>query len=436
MDNWWEQESLIKFESPTSIFVVFPSGFGKTILTKQILTHANGMFTIPPSQIFFCYSVYQDLYTEMKKEIPNIHFHQGLPSKEILREWGDMKGHKIVVFDDLMMDAADSDENSTFDVRWFTSLSNHCDPYSIKLISERTSKKEELERKIDNKSNTADQIDTYAIEDTSDKKSGLTCYHCGIPFDNYDDLFHHVSTNYPFNQSGGRKDTTAIEDTVSAVKDNKKDSKSNKKRFHFRKTALNKTVNKTSIIPYANEKNDLLQFLANTKQDVDNELTRRRAKKRNIKWYVNAKVEMVRDVDEVNQDKAQSHFRNKNYISLSDENNDHNLNEAFQSVNRSLEEFITKGSNWILNKIVSLEIHTVPYSPIAGSSYMKLPTKISGTGIPIMMRPQMYSITYAETRVDENGDIITSEKEKKIAKGIVKCEIKKRLYVMLCINNV
>ena len=44
-----------------------------------------------------------------------------------------------------------------------------------------------------------------------------------------------------------------------------------------------------------------------------------------------------------------------------------------------------------------------------------------------MMRPKMYSITYAETRVDENGDIITSEKEKKVAKGIVKCEIKKTL---------
>lgn len=212
------------------------------------------------------------------------------------------------------------------------------------------------------------------------KKSGLTCNHCGIPFDNYDDLFHHVSTNHPLNQSGGHKDTTAIEDTVSTVKDNKKDSKLNKKRFHFRKTALNKTVNQTSIIPYANEKYDLLQFLANTKQDVDNELTRRRAEQRNIKWYVNARVEMVRDVDEGNQDKAQPHFRSKNYISLSDENNDHNLNEAFQSVNRSLEEFINKGSNWILNKIISLEIHTVPYSPIAGSSYMKLPAKLCGTG--------------------------------------------------------
>jgi len=35
MDNWWEHESLIKFESPTSIFIVAPSNSGKTVLTKK-----------------------------------------------------------------------------------------------------------------------------------------------------------------------------------------------------------------------------------------------------------------------------------------------------------------------------------------------------------------------------------------------------------------
>ena len=67
------------------------------------------MFKIPPTQIFFCYSVYQDLYNDMKKDIPNMHFHQSLPSMETLTEWGEIMGHKIVILDDLMMDAADSD---------------------------------------------------------------------------------------------------------------------------------------------------------------------------------------------------------------------------------------------------------------------------------------------------------------------------------------
>ena len=56
----------------------------ESVLTQKILNHADGMFTTPPSQIFYCYSVYQDLYNDMKREISNIHFHQGLPSMETL----------------------------------------------------------------------------------------------------------------------------------------------------------------------------------------------------------------------------------------------------------------------------------------------------------------------------------------------------------------
>jgi hypothetical protein len=84
MDKWWEHDALIKFESPTSICIVAPSNSGKSVLTQKILNHADGMFTTPPSQIFCCYSVYQDLYNDMKREISNIHFHQGLPSMETL----------------------------------------------------------------------------------------------------------------------------------------------------------------------------------------------------------------------------------------------------------------------------------------------------------------------------------------------------------------
>ncbi|CAG2232646.1 unnamed protein product [Mytilus edulis] len=110
MDAWWERESLVKFESPTSIFIAAPSGTGKTVLTKKILEHADGMFKVPPSRIFFCYSMWQKLYTEMKDEIKNIQFYQGLPTMEDLSEWGAEEGHKILVLDDLMITGADSEE--------------------------------------------------------------------------------------------------------------------------------------------------------------------------------------------------------------------------------------------------------------------------------------------------------------------------------------
>lgn len=52
-DLWWERESLVPFESPTSIFIVGVSGSGKSYLTRQILQHADGMFK---KQLFvFCF---------------------------------------------------------------------------------------------------------------------------------------------------------------------------------------------------------------------------------------------------------------------------------------------------------------------------------------------------------------------------------------------
>lgn len=109
-DLWWKKESLVPFEAPTSIFIVGMSGSGKSYLTRQILQHANGMFKQPTVQILFCYGVWQDLYDQMNKEIPFIEFHQGLPSSDEIYEWGAIEGHKILVLDDLMIDAADKVE--------------------------------------------------------------------------------------------------------------------------------------------------------------------------------------------------------------------------------------------------------------------------------------------------------------------------------------
>jgi hypothetical protein len=87
-------------------------------------------------------------------------------------------------------------------------------------------------------------------------------------------------------------------------------------------------------------------------------------------------VEMVRNIDNGQQEKTTAHFRSKTYVSSENDDNDHNLNEAYQKMNASLEEFIHKGSNWVLNKIISMEINTVKYSLVTGSSYMDLPPKL------------------------------------------------------------
>lgn len=110
MDAWWEKESLIKFESPTSIFIVGPSNSGKSVLTQQLLKHADGMFKVPPSKIYFCYSMWQNTYNQIQNENTNIQFYHGLPSLEELNDWGATEGHKLLILDDLMMKGVDSEE--------------------------------------------------------------------------------------------------------------------------------------------------------------------------------------------------------------------------------------------------------------------------------------------------------------------------------------
>ena len=67
------------------------------------------MFKMPPTKIFVCYTVWQDIYDELSKDT-NVECHKGVPTNEQLTEWGELEGHKIVVLDDLMMECSNSEE--------------------------------------------------------------------------------------------------------------------------------------------------------------------------------------------------------------------------------------------------------------------------------------------------------------------------------------
>ncbi|XP_033744078.1 uncharacterized protein LOC117329956 [Pecten maximus] len=52
---------------------------------------------------------------------------------------------------------------------------------------------------------------------------------------------------------------------------------------------------------------------------------------------------------------------------------EHNLNDAFQKIFGSCEEFIRKGSGWVLKRVIKLEIHVANYSSVGGSSFIPTP---------------------------------------------------------------
>ena len=115
------EEALLKIPTPSSILLSGPSGSGKTMLIYEILKQAKGIFAVPPSQIIYCYGIYQNLYDKIKANIDNIQFFKGLPSKENLEAWSTKNDHSVLILDDLMAKCSVSQD--TCDL--FTIYSHH-----------------------------------------------------------------------------------------------------------------------------------------------------------------------------------------------------------------------------------------------------------------------------------------------------------------------
>lgn len=115
--------AVIPFQTPSNIIVVASTGCGKTFLVYQLLQNASVMFETAPKSVIYCFNVYQKpLFDQMKTEIENIEFFEGLPSRENLHEWNRINsGHKIIVLDDLLQKVSAS--NDVVDL--FCVLSSH-----------------------------------------------------------------------------------------------------------------------------------------------------------------------------------------------------------------------------------------------------------------------------------------------------------------------
>ena len=66
-----------KFYSVSSLG---PTNVGKSTFVVHLLKHADGAFIKPIKAIYYCYSVYQPLFEDMKKDIPRITFYKALPT--------------------------------------------------------------------------------------------------------------------------------------------------------------------------------------------------------------------------------------------------------------------------------------------------------------------------------------------------------------------
>lgn len=180
------------------------------------------------------------------------------------------------------------------------------------------------------------------------------CQHCGLDCKNYTVLFDHTQNFHPSVQFGGNANVTRHQTSAQS--------------------ALEDSVHVLTIYPTDDDKYDLLTFFYNIRPKIIEALEERCEKVRHIKWYLNVHVEFTRETNDGVIDSSHPYFKSNTYTLLSKNDvKEIDLNEAFQKQFKSFDEYIARGSGWTLKHVISMELHTMQYRPIGGSTYFKIP---------------------------------------------------------------
>ncbi|KAK3105269.1 hypothetical protein FSP39_021352 [Pinctada imbricata] len=203
------------------------------------------------------------------------------------------------------------------------------------------------------------------------------CRYCSVCFGEYSELVTHLEQQHPLPQTGTGNISSNHKNNSEF---NQTEKSSKRQRKIIETSAIDNSVQNVKLLPNSDEKDDLLLFYAKTKIDVERILQQRRQIDRNIKFYLNTRVKMVRTLNTENEDESSTtpHFRCKMITLLENDEIEQNLNSAFQQMSNNMEEFINKGSDWQMEEVINMEVVSVPYVPINGSSYLPLPPDFQG----------------------------------------------------------
>ena len=90
----------LPFEACSTFTIAGATKSGKTTFVFRLLKNKDVMFSSPVEKVLYCYGAEQELFNEMKNQIPNITFHKGLPDN--LESFSRGYNHCAIVLDNLM----------------------------------------------------------------------------------------------------------------------------------------------------------------------------------------------------------------------------------------------------------------------------------------------------------------------------------------------
>ena len=117
------QEKCQRFQlvHPFTCMVAGMTGSGKTVWVQSLLQQAQTVIDQPPERIIWCYSQWQNAYTQLLMMIPTIEFVKGIPESLENDSYLDVNKRNLIVIDDQMIEAGKDNRI----VNLFTKGSHH-----------------------------------------------------------------------------------------------------------------------------------------------------------------------------------------------------------------------------------------------------------------------------------------------------------------------
>jgi hypothetical protein len=120
MEN--DTDRIVQFNDFSNISILGCSSSGKSTLLLRILKNKDRLFSTPPNKVIYIYSIWQELYEQMNREVSNITFINHIPSEDEILSYTENVDHTIICIDDMMREVLSTQVMSDMS----TKLCHHC----------------------------------------------------------------------------------------------------------------------------------------------------------------------------------------------------------------------------------------------------------------------------------------------------------------------